>query len=67
MSHWENFKKSNPDVANAMPVGMPIFGTFACQHCELDTDEATYYAVDSVLKWECPDGHVSFAENFRLG
>jgi len=68
MSQWEKFKKnqaSDPD--NIVPQGMQIYGTFSCQHCSLEAEEGTYFAVDGVLKWTCPSGHTSFAENFRLG
>ena len=67
-SNWEKFKKNLPasKADDLVPQGMPIYGAFVCQHCSLEAEEATYYATDSVLKWRCPEGHTSFAENFRL-
>jgi hypothetical protein len=49
------------------PQGMSLDGTYNCQLCGVQVDQATYYPVDSVLVWICPEGHKSFIKGFSLG
>jgi hypothetical protein len=66
MSNWEGFKKK-PLPKDLPPMSVVIDGVFSCQMCSLEAEEADYYPADGVLKWKCPEGHLSFAENFGLG
>lgn len=43
-----------------------IGGSFSCQSCIDDADEAEYYPVEHLLIWKCQDGHTSYLENFSL-
>lgn len=45
---------------------MTIEGSFGCQFCFEQVGDATYYAVQKLLKWTCSEGHVSFVEDFSL-
>lgn len=65
MTNWDEFKGKKSDAD--LPPHQPLFGAFSCQTCYEDVEEATYFHIDGVLKWKCSEGHVSFAENFRLG
>ena len=68
MSNWDEFKKKEASGNEAArPAGKAIEGNFICQFCFKYVDDGTYYPIDSVLKWVCEDGHVNFAENFKLG
>jgi hypothetical protein len=66
MSNWDNFKKK-PLHKDLHPLSVKIDGVFTCQMCPLEVEEADYFVADGVLKWKCAEGHLSFAENFRLG
>ena len=48
------------------PKGMEISGSFGCQTCYTQCDEAEYFSVEKILKWTCPDGHISYVEEFVL-
>lgn len=47
-------------------VGVEIDGTFNCQSCSEVVDEALYDMQRRVLKWSCPEGHVSYIKDFSL-
>lgn len=42
--------------------GVPVEGTFGCQHCEAILFEAQYHPEQSLIVWTCPDRHVSSME-----
>lgn len=65
MSNWDKFK-DKVETSDKIPFDT-VHGTFGCQVCDEYAEEAQYFYTDSVLKWKCPNGHVSFAENFNLG
>lgn len=48
------------------PKGEVIDVDVTCQRCFVPVDEAEYYFVEKLLKWVCPQGHVSYIEDFRL-
>lgn len=48
------------------PKGMEIDGSFGCQVCYEQVEEAEYFQVERILKWKCSQGHVSFIEDFVL-
>lgn len=37
-----------------------------CGVCYEDVDEGEYFANHQVLRMQCPQGHVSYLEDFRL-
>lgn len=67
MSNWEKFKnpQSQP-TGEEKPQGRKIGGNYRCQFCNLHCSSATYFPSDSVLKYVCDEGHVSFIEGFKL-
>lgn len=65
-SNWEKFKKQTGEPTGDKPQGRKIGTSFPCQICNKRSDGAMYFPVDSLLRFECPDGHVSFIENFKL-
>jgi hypothetical protein len=42
--------------------GVPIEGTFGCQHCDDVCMFATYFPNESLIVWTCVDKHVSSME-----
>jgi hypothetical protein len=48
------------------PKGMEISGSFGCQTCYEQCDEAEYFMVEKILKWKCSEGHISYVEEFVL-
>lgn len=63
MSKLDEFIKGQQ---KSKKVGEPIDGVFACQTCYTEVDEAEYFVNERILKWTCPDNHVSFIEGFSL-
>lgn len=47
--------------------GKPFYGSFRCQSCDLDVEEAEWFVGEGILIWTCEQKHRSFMENFRLG
>lgn len=67
MSNWEQFKKKTESFKDGeKPPFESIEGNYLCQMCRESIDEADYFFNDSVLRWKCSKGHVSFLENFNL-
>jgi hypothetical protein len=48
------------------PEGMEISGAFCCQTCNEQCDEAEYFRIEKILRWKCPDGHISYIEDFII-
>lgn len=46
--------------------GMEVEADVTCQVCHCYVDTAEYFQVDKVLRWKCPEGHISFIEGFVL-
>lgn len=61
-SDFLNSQQQQPEP----PTGMDIDGSFMCQFCPEQVDEATYFAIEKILLWKCSQGHKSFAEDFSL-
>lgn len=49
-----------------MPRGMEISGSFGCQVCFEQCDDAEYFRIEKILKWTCSEGHVSYVEEFDI-
>lgn len=63
MSKFEDFMKSQVREPRK---GMEIDGSFGCQTCDLEVEEAEYFNIEKVLKWKCANGHISYIEDFKL-
>jgi hypothetical protein len=50
----------------ARPDGVPYEAVVECQVCGMDVPEQVYYPTEKVLLWECPEGHRSFIEGFKV-
>jgi len=55
-------KSSNPPVNPPVELG----GSFTCQACDAEVDEAEWFRQERILRWKCPEGHISFIEDFSL-
>lgn len=47
----------------AQEKGVTVDGTFYCQTCGEECEDAIYYPVGDLV-WKCPEGHVSIIEDF---
>jgi hypothetical protein len=66
-SNWEKFKKQQQaQQPTGKVAGKHIDGNYMCQFCNRMVSEATYFPAESVLEYECVEGHVSFIEKFFL-
>lgn len=62
-SKFSEFLTGRGDIE---PEFMEVEGSFGCQLCFQQVDQAKYYPLDQILIWECPSGHKSYAEEFVL-
>lgn len=46
--------------------GMDVDIDVMCQTCFVYVDTAEYFNIEKLLRWKCPEGHISFIEDFRL-
>jgi hypothetical protein len=60
------FSKLVAERGDDAPVGTLIDGSFGCQVCHEQVDEAKYYVRERVLLWRCSQKHESFIEEFML-
>ena len=51
-----NVKSKKKETQATIPV---VGGTFACQECYEEVDNATHDVKKEILKWICSEGHVS--------
>ena len=61
MSRFDN-KEKNPNHKEK-PVGVTVDGTFFCQTCDENCDEAILYNGQDLV-WKCSKGHTSIIEDF---
>lgn len=61
-----NYSKLFEKPDKEKPEMRPIGGSFECQVCGVDVDDARYYPTESLLVWECPENHKSHIEGFDL-
>lgn len=54
--------KNEPDE----PQGIPIDGTFECQTCFEQVEQAIYDNVNTLLLWQCSNKHVSIIKDFKI-
>lgn len=54
--------------SSASPQGRPVDIDVDCQYpdCYEEGIDVTYYPMESVLKYTCPNGHKNFIENFGV-
>lgn len=62
---FSEFSK-NTEKTEAPEPTMVIDGSFGCQTCNFCCDEADYFMNERILRWKCPEGHVSYIEEFSL-
>lgn len=48
------------------PRGMEIGGSFVCQTCYEQVEEAEWFQPERLLVWDCSQGHKSYIEGFSL-
>lgn len=60
---YSEFAKASPQTK---PEGVVIDGTFGCQRCQEQANEAEWFVNEKILQWSCPDGHLSYIEDFVL-
>lgn len=48
------------------PEGIVLDGTFNCQTCNVQVEEAEWFMAQKILRWVCPEGHTSYIEGFSL-
>lgn len=59
-------ERAQKPTAPGKPGGMPWEASVACQFCGEEVDEQVYYPTESLLTWQCSQGHRSFIEGFRV-
>jgi len=63
LTKFDEFLKAQ---AKTPTVGMQIDGSFQCQVCREETDIAEYFHRERLLRWKCPEGHLSYIEEMTL-
>lgn len=64
MSKFSEFAARNTGPQE--PEHIVIDGSFGCQTCFEQVDEAKFYHADKMLVWICSHDHKSYIEEFNL-
>jgi len=67
LSKFDDFMKASPQKTTpADQTGELVGGSFQCQRCYVEVEEAEYFHRERLLLWLCPEGHTSHIEDIVL-